>query len=352
MTLPSIAVVIPNRNDSQYLLTCLNSVTTQSTKVDQIIFVDDSSNDDSLSKAQSQLSGVDGVTILANTYCLGTMGALNEGLNHVRCDYVLFLASNDFLTDGLIERAKLSIAKFGNPGVWSAMVWASDEDGHCKYIYPSPVIALKDSYFSPDECVGLAMKLGNWFTGSTMLFNRETLQGIGGFDVEYHGLGDLFAALTVSSLKGAVFCPQPLGIMRMHFGGYLWRTLTELEDLEVILTKIEVRGSIFSVSLFTKRFCSRTRHRIRFAALVASGFAEGKMFHPNWIELRYRLLQAAKSLVGERRRVMTMLALIFLRPFDILPMIRYRALGMLLLKLTNSDTRRLPISASKYQESN
>ena len=350
--MPTIAVVIPNRNDAAYLSDCLNSVLRQNVRPDQIIFVDDHSSDDSLSKAQSQLSGVDGVTVLANPSCLGTMGALNEGLKHVRCDYVFFLASNDHLMDGMIERAKLSIAKFGKPGVWSAMVWAADEHGHYKYIYPSPVIALKDSYFSPDECVGLAMKHGNWFTGTTMLFNRETLQGIGGFDVEYRGLADLFAALTVSSLKGAVFCPQPLGVMRMHSGGYLWRTLTDLENLEAILTKIEARGSKLSASLFTKRFCSRTRHRIRFAALRASGFAEGARFHPNWMELRYRLLQAAKSLAGERRRVMTVLAFIFLRPFDVLPMIWYRVLGMIWLKLSNSDTRHLPVSVGKYQEAN
>lgn len=350
--MPTIAVVIPNRNDSAYLSDCLDSVLRQSVRPDQIIFVDDYSSDDSLPKARSQLGGVDGVTILANISCLGTMGALNEGLKQVRCDYVFFLASNDHLIDGIIKRAKLSIAKFGKPGVWSAMVWAADEHGHIKYIYPSPVIALRESYFSPDECVSLAMKLGNWFTGTTMLFHRETLQCVGGFDVEYRGLADLFAALTVSSIKGAVFCPQPLGVMRMHSGGYLWRTLTDLDDLEAILTKIEARGSKLSASLFTKRFCSRTRHRIRFAALRASGFIVSTTIHSSWIGARYRLLQAAKSLLGERRKVMTMLAFILLRPFDVWPMIRYRVLGMIWLKLSNSDTRHLPVSVGEYQEAN
>ncbi len=326
---PTIAVVIPNHNDSACLSVCLESVLRQSVRPNQIIFVDDYSSDDSLSIARSQLSGADGVTILANPSCLGTMGALNEGLKLVTCDYVFFLASNDHLVDGMIEWAKLSIEKFGNPGVWSAMVWAADENGHYKYIYPSPVIALKDSYFSPDECVRLAMKLGNWFTGTTMLFHRETLQSVGGFDVEYRGLADLFAALTVSSLKGAVFCPQPLGVMRMHSGGYLWRTLTDLENLEAILAKIEARGSKLSASLFTKRFCSRTGHRIRFAALRASGFIVSTTIHSNWIGARYRLLGAAKSLLGEQRKVMVIIAFILLRPFDIYTSIRYRLFGIL-----------------------
>jgi len=351
--MPTIAVVIPNRNDCAYLSDCLDSVLRQSVRPDQIIFVDDCSSDDSLPNARSKLGGVDGVTILANTFCLGTIGALNEGLKQVRCDYVLFLSSNDYLVDGIIERAKLSIVKFGKPGVWSAMVWAADEHGDIKYIYPSVVVALRESYFSPNECINLAMKHGNWFTGTTLLFHRETLQRVGGIDAEYHSLADLFSAFTVSSIKGAVFCPQPLGVMRMHSGGYHRRTLTDLDVLETILTKIESTGSKLSENLYTKRFCSLTRHRIRFAALRASGFVAGAMFHPNWIEGRYRLLQLAKSLVGERRMVMTMLAFILLRPFDISSFIRYRLFGALWVVAQNWKTlevkRRIAKSEPDYQ---
>jgi glycosyltransferase involved in cell wall biosynthesis len=325
---PTIAVVIPNYNDSAYLPICLDSVLRQKVRPDQIIFVDDQSTDDSLNMARSALEDAPGSKVLTNPTCLGTMGALNEGLKQVTCDYALFLSSNDHLVDGIIERAKSSIAELGRPGVWSAMVWVADEVGHCKYVYPSAVIALKDAYFSPDECIRMAMKLGNWFTGTTLMFHRETLQGIGGFDTEYRGLADLIAALTVSSIKGAVFCPQPLGVMRMHSGGYLRRTLTDLDDLEAILAKIEVRGPRLSPGLFTNRFCSQTKHRIRFAALRASGLGCAT-FHTNWRGARYRLLHAAKSLLGAKRKLMTMLAFILLRPFDISTFIRYRLFGVL-----------------------
>ena len=342
--MPTIAVVIPNHNDSACLSACFESILRQSVRPDQVIFVDDYSSDDSLSKARSELSGVEGVTILANTSCLGTVGALNKGLEQVHCEYVFFLSANDYLMDEMIDQAKLSIGKFGKPGIWSAMVWAADEAGHCKYIYPSPVIALKDSYFSPDECVGLAMQLGNWFTGTTMLFNRETLQGIGGFDAEYRGLADLFAALTVSSLKGAVFYPQPLGVMRMHSGGYLWRTLTDLDGLEAILLKMEVASPKISARLFTRRFCSRTKHRIRFAALRASGFIASTTIHSNWIGARYRLLQAVKLLLGGHRKLLIMVAFMLLRPYDFYPFVRYRLFGLLRVIIWNRKSYRSGIA--------
>jgi len=332
---PTIAVVIPNHNDSAFLSACLESVLQQSVHPDQIIFVDDLSSDDSLSKAHLLLDGVDGVAILANNSRLGTMGALNEGLKQVWCDYALFLASNDYLIERMIERAKLSLEKLGKPGVWSAMVWAADECGRKKYIYPSPVIALKDHYFSPDECVRLAMGVGNWFTGTTMLFHRETLQSVGGFDVKCGGLADLFAALTVSSLKGAVFCPQPLGVMRVHSGGYLWKTLSNVRGLEEIFVSVLDRGKTISPRLFTEKFFNRMRRRIRFSACRASGFSWSSPCNPNWIGLRYKLLYFFNSLFSRHEKLLTLSALILLRSFDVTAMLRYRLLGWIIVLWKN-----------------
>ena len=335
---PTIAVVIPNRNDSAFLSVCIDSVLRQKVRPDQIIFVDDQSTDGSLDKAHAILAGIPGSIVLANPVCMGTMGALNEGLKLATCDYVLFLASNDHLVDGIIERAKSSIAIFGRPGVWSAMVWAADEVGRYKYVYPSPVIALKDTYFGPDECIRLAMKLGNWFTGTTLFFHRETLQSIGGFDAEYRGLADLFAALTVASHQGAVFCPRPLGVMRMHSGGYLWRTLTDLNDLESILAKIEIRGNKLSPRLFNSRFVSRTKHRIRFSAMRAAGFSASALAYVGWGGVRYSILRSTRSMMGSHRWLMTIVAFMLLRPIDMLPFAFYRVMGALWIMMHGMKT--------------
>ncbi len=325
--LSSISVVIPNRNDSAYLENCLNSVLYQSVLPDQIIFVDDQSSDNSLAMAEEILGGINVVQLISNSTCLGTMGALNEGLKKVTSDYVLFLSSNDFLVDGIFERAKYNIAATGSPGVWSAMVWAANKNGIPLYRYPSPVIALKDKYFSPEKCVRLALKTGNWFTGTTLIFHRKTLENIGGLDEEYQGLGDLFAALTISSIKGAFFSPVPFGVMRLHTGGYMWRTLTDLDVLEAILAKIGERGQKLSPILFSPKFCDRTKHRFRFAAIRASQDNRWIIGHRNWFGARYRFLKAACLLLGNRRKSRIILAFLLLRPFDVLTRIWYRLMG-------------------------
>jgi glycosyltransferase involved in cell wall biosynthesis len=330
--LPTMGVVIPNRNDSAYLATCLNSVLQQSVRPDEIIFVDDQSSDNSLDMARDILNGIPGSQVIANPTCLGTMGALNEGLKCISSDYVLFLASNDYLINGIFARAKSSIAASTDiPGVWSAMVWAADESGRRMYLYPSPVVALKDTFFSQDECIRLAMMFGNWFTGTTLIFHRETLWKIGGFDTEYQGLADLLAALTVASIKGAFFSPEPFGVIRLHSGGYLWRTLIDLDGLEVILAKIEARAPKLSPILFSPKFCGRIKHRFRFAAIRSFQDNQRIIRHSNWLGAKYKVLLIASRLLGNNKTLRTMLAFVILRPFDVLAMIWYRLMGMLWL---------------------
>lgn len=324
VTTPSIAVVIPNRNDAKYLSVCLDSILSQSVRPDQIVFVDDASTDNSLAIVEEKLMHEKDVRIIVNQACLGTMGALNEGLRHVTCDYVFFLASNDYMVNGIFERARTCIMAADMPGVWSAMVWVVDEAGRHLYMYPSPVVALNDCCISRERAVRLGSSLGGWFMGTTIAYHRETLQSLGGFDKDFQGLADLLAALTLASLRGASYSPEPLGIMRLHADGYLFRTLTNLKNLEAILDKIEARCPALSPDLFNAGFCDRTRHRFRFAAIRAFNDTSWTGFCKNWQGLRYKLLAFASPVFGFSRTLGLVAAYIILRPFDIVPTIWHR----------------------------
>lgn len=325
---PTIAVVIPNRNDSEHLKKCLDSVLNQSIPPDQIIVVDDQSTDSSLDVIQKKLSNFANVKVIVNPTCLGTMGALNEGLKYVTSEYVLFLSSNDYVEGGIFKRAKPCIAAAGSPGIWSAMVWVVDESGHHLHLYPSPVVALTDTFFPPDECIRLAKIVGHWFTGTTLIYHRETLQKIGGFDITNQGLGDLLAALTVASIKGAAFSPEPLGVMRQHEGGLMWRTITNLPGLDAILTKMENIGPKLSPALFTSKFCDVMKRRLRFTAIRTFHNNEWLTHASSWQGYRYRLLSRVSRLSGKYRRLQLALAFVLLRPhFDLIAIIWYRLIG-------------------------
>lgn len=327
---PTIAVVIPNRNDSEHLKKCLDSVLAQNVPPDQIIVVDDQSTDDSLEVIQENLFNIAGARIVVNPTCLGTMGALNEGLKYVTSEYVLFLSSNDYVEKGIFERAKSCIAPAGSPGVWSAMVWVVDENGRHLHLYPSPVVALTDTFFPPDKCIRLAKIVGHWFTGTTLIYHRETLQKIGGFDIAYQGLGDLLAALTVASIKGAAFSPEPLGVMRQHEGGLMWRTITDLPGLDAILTKMENTGPKLSPALFTSKFCDVMKRRVRFTAIRAFHNGEWLIHAGFWQGYRYRILSTVSRFFGNYRILQLVFAFLLLRPFfDLIAIIWYRLTGRL-----------------------
>jgi len=326
--IPTIAVVIPNRNDSAYLVKCLDSILAQDVAPDEIIVVDDQSTDDSLEIIQKKLLDITRAKIVVNPVCLGTMGALNEGLKHVTSEYVLFLSSNDYVENGIFERAKSGIATAGHPGVWSAMVWVVDEVGRHLHLYPSPVVALTDTFFPPDKCIRLAKTVGHWFTGTTLIYHRETLQKIGGFDIAYQGLGDLLAALTVASIKGAAFSPEPFGVMRQHEGGLYWRTITNLPVLDNILTRIENTGPKLSPALFTRQFCEVMKRRIRFTAIRAFHDNEWLIHAGSWSGYRYRLLSRVSRILCKYRKLQLAFAFLLLRPpFDLIAIIWYRFLG-------------------------
>ena len=126
---PTIAVVIPNFNDSETLKQCLDSVFEQDQRPEQVIVVDDQSTDKSLEILQACLRDVPVAKLIVNPVRVGTMAALNAGLEHVTADYALFLSANDFLKPGIFLRARDRIAADGYPGVWSAMVSTIDENG-------------------------------------------------------------------------------------------------------------------------------------------------------------------------------------------------------------------------------
>lgn len=314
---PTIAVVIPNRNDATYLRACLDSVLKQRVRANQIIVVDDASTDRSLDVIHEKLQDLHGVEVVANPVCLGTMAALNVGLERVTSDYVLFLSSNDYLTADILERAKSSIGNTAAPGIWSAMVWVAREDGRRRFVYPSPVVALRGTFLSSEQCTRLAKSPGNWFTGTTTMYHRETLQRIGGFDADYGGLADLLAATTVASIKGAYFLPEPLGVVRKHARGYLWRTLTNLPSLENILEKVQRVGPTLSPALFSQKFCERTKHRLHFASLRAINDQKWVGIPDLWHGRRYAALRVISGAIGERRRTQLIIAFLLLRPLDV-----------------------------------
>jgi glycosyltransferase involved in cell wall biosynthesis len=302
---PSIGVVLPNHNDARHLARAVRSVLDQPGGADELIIVDDKSTDGSVALIRSLIAGRSNAQLIENPVNLGVYGAVDQGLDRSRSDWVLFLAANDFVLPGIFERARACIARTPQAGLWSALSWMVDEEGQPVRLHPSPIVALRDCYLDPERCVQLALRLGNWFTGPTLMYRRETLEAAGRFDPAYMGMSDLHTALVIASRHGAAYSPAAYGVIRDHAGSYSGKTLADPAALDRMLARMADHGRRVAPALFTPAFVERTARRVHWTALRRTGSAT-------------RLRLAASFAV--------------MRPFDILPTLWYRVLGWLCVR--------------------
>jgi hypothetical protein len=332
--MPTIAVVVPNRNDSRFLLRCLDSVLNQPVLPDELIVVDDQSTDDSVALVRKRLDGVDGARLLINPVNLGTGATVSAGFEQTRCDYVLSLSANDLVLPGIFAHAKTCLARSPGLGIWSALAYFVDEADRVVAPHPCAVISQRESVFSAEKCRRMAYTIGNWFTGPTMIFNREAFLEAGGFDTAYKGLADWITGLVLASKYGAAFTPEPLGAKRHHGAGLLSRTLGDPASLEALLKVIRTRAAREQPHLFNDASLARFEARVRFAAVRSkeathlADFARGVPGQRGWI-----LGMIDRSIPAGWKTVRVALAFVLLRPFDLLPSLWYRYIGGVLVRI-------------------
>jgi len=282
-----VCVVIPNYNDSEVLSRSVFSVLNQSIGADEIIIVDDCSTDKSLELAEKIQLENPIIKIIKNSKNIGVMGTLNIGLSQTSADYVIFLSANDYMLEGLLEEVKKTLS-IKRVGVWSALILK--EKNLKRRLYPSPIVLKKAGYLSPLECKLKLKSIGSWFTGTTMFFEVESLREIGGFNTEFEGLGDMYAAMIISVKRGSFFYPKAYGIVTEHQNGLLHGTLSSTEKVNKILNSIIEDGVARSPSLFSNEFIKKFRKRIFYSAKRSQNHApkQFKLIYEIYHLIKYR----------------------------------------------------------------
>lgn len=100
--MPKVSVIIPVYNVEKYLAECLNSVLGQTLKEIEVICVNDGSTDRSLEILQQYREKDNRITIIDKSNA-GYGHTMNCGLNKATGEYVAFLESDDYITDGAYE---------------------------------------------------------------------------------------------------------------------------------------------------------------------------------------------------------------------------------------------------------
>lgn len=331
---PKITVIIPNYNESRFIHRCLNSILNQEVMPDEIIIIDDASTDDSLIKIRNSLSNCKIAKIIENKKNIGVYASVVEGLKINSSDYVLFLSANDFLIPDIFKFAKKSLSKYPNVGLWSSLGWLVDEDDNLLCLLPQAVVSLNEKYFTPEDCYKLSWTFGSWFVGTSVIYRCSTLDEIGGFDKELGGLADLVAALSVACRQGAIFCPIPLAIFRIHSDSFLTKSLLNEEFFSKIINHFISNYSYKFPELFNSKFLERMKFRFIFAVINKSN---GELI-TNCLNLTYGLRQFflifIDNFINKKYEfIRVSLSFLILRPFDIWVSLKNRFFGTLLISI-------------------
>ena len=98
-----VSVIIPVYNVENYLAECLDSIINQTEKDIEIICVEDCSTDSSLEILREYEKKDDRIVILQNEVNSGLSVTRNNGLSVAKGEYVLFVDSDDFIEQTLLE---------------------------------------------------------------------------------------------------------------------------------------------------------------------------------------------------------------------------------------------------------
>lgn len=119
--MPKFSVIIPVYNAEKNLCQCVNSLLEQNYDDYEIILINDSSTDSSLSICKNIEANNDRVLVIDQKENQGVSAARNQGIEYASGEYILFVDSDDFVDkcyfetlDKLTKNSNCELFEFGN----------------------------------------------------------------------------------------------------------------------------------------------------------------------------------------------------------------------------------------------
>jgi glycosyltransferase involved in cell wall biosynthesis len=283
---PLVSIVIPCFNRENYIETAVNSALEQTYKNIEVIVVDDGSTDNSL----EVLSQYEDKISLITQENKGVSAARNTGISAVNGEFIIFLDSDDWLSNDLVENHIKTAEKFPYVDIYCSDFKGVDEGGVLSSLVKSQW---------PDEPavpVELFLLYPPPFPACEM-YRTEAVLKHGGYDSEMKGFADSILRINIILSGGKV--------VRTPNGHAVYRrvenSITRSTKLHYFAVKLirklkmhpEVVKSKYLQSLIDKRLF---KHRLRIWNNVLSFHTK---IHPvSWGKFFYHLSKTLKMDVG------------------------------------------------------
>lgn len=181
---PLVTVIIPTFKRATYLDRAITSVLKQDYKNIEIIIVDDNNPDTEFRKETEEkmkkYEQNDNIIYLKHEKNKNGAAARNTGINHSKGEYITFLDDDDIFIENRISRIVEELEKDENKKYGGAYT-------NIKMISPNSEKMLKDISITTSGNMKRELLMGEFTigSGSNMLFRREIITSINGFDVRF-----------------------------------------------------------------------------------------------------------------------------------------------------------------------
>ena len=178
----SLSVILPNYNHAEHLPRALRAMLRQGPALSEIIVVDDASTDNSVEEIEKFQRECPTIQLIRHPQNRGAPAALNTGLRAAKGEFIYCGASDDFVLGGFFAAATAALTRYPQAGYFCAQVALVDRNGDIIGFRPALQPSRADTYVSPAEACRIAHTVDNWAVGQSVVFRRDYLLEIGGFD--------------------------------------------------------------------------------------------------------------------------------------------------------------------------
>ena len=225
------SVVIPVKNGSKFLRECLISCFSQVTEYSfEIILVDDHSTDETMSIASEFWNFKEGIFKALKNRGVGISDALNTGISASNAPYIIRLDADDVMKPHRIQKQISYI--YQHPEVVLL-------GGQIDLISEAPINGEPNAYPCSDSSLRSFLSKGCFFAHPTVLFRKDAVEKIGGYNSKFDGAED-----------------YELWLLLSQFG--------MMENLNEVLIDYRIHPNQFTVSKRRKSLIATARVRLSF----------------------------------------------------------------------------------------
>jgi GT2 family glycosyltransferase len=181
-----VSIIVLNCNGAKFLKKLLHSLSLQTFKNFEIIFVDNKSTDDSLlllrELCASEIFRNLHIRIIRNDTNLGFCGGNNEGLRYIKGQYVVFLNNDTYVSQDWLEELVNSVLIHPSVGAFQSVLEAP-------FSHVQNAGGLMDKYgwtsgtqFPNKIKNTICLKDPFYLSGASMIISKSLLTSIGSFD--------------------------------------------------------------------------------------------------------------------------------------------------------------------------